>query len=78
MGFIALSGVAVLDDMILVSYVRQLQKMGRTLEEAVEEAAITRLRPVLMTTLVACLGLRADGVLDRHGGRGSSGPWRRW
>ncbi|MGL6075431.1 MAG: efflux RND transporter permease subunit [Fimbriiglobus sp.] len=55
-GFIALSGVAVLDDMILVSYVRQLQKRGRTLEQAVEEAAITRLRPVLMTTLVACLG----------------------
>ena len=55
-GFIALSGVAVLDDMILVSYVRQLQAKGRTLEQAVEEAAITRLRPVLMTTLVACLG----------------------
>ncbi len=55
-GFIALSGVAVLDDMILVSYVRELQKRGRTLEQAVEEAAITRLRPVLMTTLVACLG----------------------
>ena len=42
--------------MILVSYVRQLQKQGRTLEQAVEEAAITRLRPVLMTTLVAFLG----------------------
>jgi cobalt-zinc-cadmium resistance protein CzcA len=55
-GFIALSGVAVLDDMILVSYVRDLLKRGRTLEHAVEEAAITRLRPVLMTTLVACLG----------------------
>jgi heavy metal efflux system protein len=55
-GFIALSGVAVLDDMILVSYVRQLEKRGRTLEQAVEEAAITRLRPVLMTTLVASLG----------------------
>ena len=55
-GFIALSGVAVLDDMILVSYVRQLQGRGRSLEQAVEEAAITRLRPVLMTTLVASLG----------------------
>ncbi len=55
-GFIALSGVAVLDDMILVSYVRQLLSAGRNLEEAVEEAAITRLRPVLMTTLVASLG----------------------
>ncbi|QEL20370.1 efflux RND transporter permease subunit [Limnoglobus roseus] len=55
-GFIALSGVAVLDDMILVSYVRQLLTRGRNLEQAVEEAALTRLRPVLMTTLVACLG----------------------
>ena len=55
-GFIALSGVAVLDDMILVSYVRQLLQRGRPLEQAVEEAALTRLRPVLMTTLVACLG----------------------
>jgi len=55
-GFIALSGVAVLDDMILVSYVRQLRKQGKPLDEAVMEAAITRLRPVLMTTLVASLG----------------------
>ena len=55
-GFIALSGVAVLDDMILVSYVRQLLNRGRDMEQAVEEAAITRLRPVLMTTLVASLG----------------------
>lgn len=55
-GFIALSGVAVLDDMILVSYVRQLRQKGKSLDEAVTEAAITRLRPVLMTTLVASLG----------------------
>jgi cobalt-zinc-cadmium resistance protein CzcA len=55
-GFIALSGVAVLDDMILVSYVRQLRRKGRSLDDAVMEAAITRLRPVLMTTLVASLG----------------------
>jgi cobalt-zinc-cadmium resistance protein CzcA len=55
-GFIALSGVAVLDDMILVSYVRHLRELGHSLERAVEEAAITRLRPVLMTTLVASLG----------------------
>jgi heavy metal efflux system protein len=55
-GFIALSGVAVLDDMILVSYVRQLRKQGKGLDDAVMEAAITRLRPVLMTTLVASLG----------------------
>jgi len=55
-GFIALSGVAVLDDMILVSYVRQLRARGLGLDDAVTQAAITRLRPVLMTTLVASLG----------------------
>ncbi|HEX4129156.1 MAG TPA: efflux RND transporter permease subunit, partial [Pirellulales bacterium] len=55
-GFIALSGVAVLDDMILVSYVRQLRRKGLPLDEAVTQAAVTRLRPVLMTTLVASLG----------------------
>jgi cobalt-zinc-cadmium resistance protein CzcA len=55
-GFVALSGVAVLDDMILVSYVRQLRHQGMSLDNAVMQAAITRLRPVLMTTLVASLG----------------------
>jgi cobalt-zinc-cadmium resistance protein CzcA len=55
-GFIALSGVAVLDDMILVSYVRQLREKGLPVGEAVRQAALTRLRPVLMTTLVASLG----------------------
>lgn len=55
-GFIALSGVAVLDDMLLVSTIRRLRRRGRTLDQAVEEAAITRLRPILMTTLVASLG----------------------
>lgn len=55
-GFIALSGVAVLGDMVLVSYVRQLVGKGLPLERAVEEAALTRLRPVLMTALVASLG----------------------
>jgi len=55
-GFIALSGVAVLDDMILVSYVRQLRRKGLSVHEAVRQAAVTRLRPVLMTTLVASFG----------------------
>jgi heavy metal efflux system protein len=55
-GFIALSGVAVLDDMILVSYVRKLRGEGKSLDEAVTLAATIRLRPVLMTTLVAALG----------------------
>lgn len=55
-GFVALSGVAVLDDMLLVSYIRQLRRQGMGLEQAVENAAMTRLRPVLMTALVASLG----------------------
>ena len=55
-GFVALSGVAVLDDMLLVSYIRQLRRQGLGLEQAVENAAMTRLRPVLMTALVASLG----------------------
>ena len=55
-GFIALSGVAVLGDMVLVSYVRQLRARGMELSEAIETAALTRLRPVLMTALVASVG----------------------
>ncbi|MGN6547383.1 MAG: efflux RND transporter permease subunit [Aureliella sp.] len=55
-GFIALSGVAVLDDMLLVSTIRGLRRRGRSLDAAVEEAAMMRLRPILMTTLVASLG----------------------
>ncbi len=55
-GFVALSGVSVLGDMVLVSYVRQLLDKGMELREAVEQAARTRLRPVLMTGLVASMG----------------------
>ena len=55
-GFIALSGVAVLGDMVLVSYVLQLRKRGREPLAAIREAAETRLRPVLMTSLVAAFG----------------------
>ena len=66
-GFIAMSGVAVLDDMILVSYVRQLRDRGLPLDEAVTKAAITRLRPVLMTTLVACLGFLPMAFSDGMG-----------
>lgn len=55
-GFIAMSGLAVLDDMILVSYIRQLRQKGLSLDDAVTKAAVTRLRPVLMTSLVAALG----------------------
>jgi cobalt-zinc-cadmium resistance protein CzcA len=55
-GFIAMSGVAVLDDMLLVSTIRQYRARGLSLDDAVTRAAVTRLRPVLMTTLVASLG----------------------
>ncbi len=55
-GFIALSGVSVLNSMVLVSFIRHLRDKGMPLDDAVEEAALTRLRPVLMTALVASLG----------------------
>jgi len=55
-GFIALSGVAVLNGMVLISYFNQLRTQGRSVPEAVREGALTRLRPVLMTALVASLG----------------------
>ncbi|HET8541608.1 MAG TPA: CusA/CzcA family heavy metal efflux RND transporter [Anaeromyxobacter sp.] len=55
-GFIALSGVSVLGDMVLVSRVRQLLARGVPLGEAIREAALSRLRPVLMTAAVAALG----------------------
>jgi cobalt-zinc-cadmium resistance protein CzcA len=55
-GFIALSGVSVLNSMVLVTFIRHLREQGVSLDRAVEEAALTRLRPVLMTALVASLG----------------------
>jgi heavy metal efflux system protein len=55
-GFISLSGVAVLNGIVLVSFIRNLQHEGRPLEEAIVTGALTRLRPVLMTALVASLG----------------------
>ena len=55
-GFIALFGVAVLNGVVMVSYINHLREEGRALEEAVTEGAETRLRPVLMTALVASLG----------------------
>jgi cobalt-zinc-cadmium resistance protein CzcA len=55
-GFIALSGVSVLDDMVMVSTIRQLIAEGRSVAAAAREAALRRLRPVLMTALVGSLG----------------------
>ena len=55
-GFIALSGVAVLNGLVIIAFIQRLRSEGRRLIEAVEEGALTRLRPVLMTALVASLG----------------------
>ncbi len=55
-GFIALSGVAVLNGVMMVSYFNQLREEGRKVRDAAIEGALTRLRPVLMTAFVASLG----------------------
>ena len=55
-GFIALSGVAVLNGLVMLSYVRQLRDGGMPLGAAIENGALTRFRPVVMTALVASLG----------------------
>jgi cobalt-zinc-cadmium resistance protein CzcA len=55
-GFIALSGVAVLNGLVLITAIRKLREEGRSLDQAVREGALARLRPVLMTALVASLG----------------------
>jgi len=55
-GFIALSGIAVLNGLVMVSFIRDLRTHGKLLDDAIVEGALTRLRPVLMTALVAALG----------------------
>ena len=55
-GFIALSGVAVLNGVVMVSFIRGLIEEGKPVAHAIREGALTRLRPVLMTALVASLG----------------------
>jgi heavy metal efflux system protein len=55
-GFIALFGVAVLNGLVMVSYINKLREEGRNISDAIREGAMTRLRPVLMTALVASLG----------------------
>ncbi len=55
-GFIALSGVAVLNGLVLVAFIRDLIQQQISLAEAITEGALTRLRPILMTALVASLG----------------------
>lgn len=55
-GFIALSGIAVLNGLVLITYINQLSREGLETDEAITKGALTRLRPVLMTALVASLG----------------------
>ncbi|MGB0238689.1 MAG: efflux RND transporter permease subunit [Cycloclasticus sp.] len=55
-GFIALTGIAVLNGLVMVSFIRDLRIHGQALNEAIVEGALTRIRPVLMTALVAALG----------------------
>jgi cobalt-zinc-cadmium resistance protein CzcA len=55
-GFIALSGVAVLNGLVMITFIKQLRDGGAGLDGAVQEGAMQRLRPVLMTALVASLG----------------------
>jgi cobalt-zinc-cadmium resistance protein CzcA len=55
-GFIALSGVAVLNGLVMISYFNQLREAGKSIHDSVREGSLTRLRPVLMTALVASLG----------------------
>lgn len=55
-GFIALSGVAVLNGVMMISFFNQLREEGKSVSDAVRQGALTRLRPILMTALVASLG----------------------
>ncbi|GLI22628.1 MULTISPECIES: efflux RND transporter permease subunit [Xanthobacteraceae] len=55
-GFIALSGVAVLNGLVIIAFIQRLRAEGRDVVTAVRDGALTRLRPVLMTALVASLG----------------------
>jgi heavy metal efflux system protein len=55
-GFIALSGVAVLNGLVMLAFIRDLREKGLTLDDAIQTGTLTRLRPVLMTALVAAIG----------------------
>ncbi len=55
-GFIALSGVAVLNGLVMISFIKKLREEGNPLDQSIIQGALTRLRPVLMTALVASLG----------------------
>jgi len=66
-GFIALSGVAVLNGVVMISFIQKLRAEGQPLEQAIQEGSTTRLRPVLMTALVASLGFLPMAVATGTG-----------
>jgi cobalt-zinc-cadmium resistance protein CzcA len=66
-GFIALFGVAVLNGVVLIAYINKMREAGRTVDHAVREGARVRLRPVLMTALVASLGFVPMAVATSAG-----------
>ena len=67
-GFIALSGVAVLNGLVMVTFINQLRAEGTPLDDAIVRGSLTRLRPVLMTALVASLGFVPMALATRHRG----------
>ena len=69
--------MAVLNGVVMVSYINDLRRDGLPLPQAVREGALMRLRPVLTTALVASLGFMPM-ALSTARGRRSSGRWRRW
>lgn len=75
-GFVALFGVAVLNGIVLVEHLNQLRQRGKTVRESVIEGAANRLRPVLMTALVASLGF-IDGLQRQARLRRCNARWRR-
>jgi cobalt-zinc-cadmium resistance protein CzcA len=66
-GFIALSGVAVLNGLVMVPAIRHLLDEGRSFDAAVNEGAMSRLRPMLMTALVASLGFIPMAIATVNG-----------
>lgn len=66
-GFIALSGVAVLNGMVIVAFIERLRREGKSVWDAVHQGASTRLRPVLMTALVASLGFAPMAIATGAG-----------
>ena len=75
-GFIALFGVAVLNGIVMVSYINRLRADGLPMEDALLDGAALRLRPVLMTALVASLGF-VPMALSKRPAPKCSGRWRR-